>query len=237
MPPNSTNYLNFINKGSGFTGFLNTAPWNMKVNEKKQDWNRDLQIHTCSEPPGPTRAEQRTKSYSELHECKKETSHQTQELTCVTILLLEIVSKAPTTHQFRSCPREDLKVHCPYRFPELQSQKIQTAFLLHTPLKDVAKEVTTGTTEGAEQEDRLKTALCRTWNTKCNRRAASLFPSSNEVFQEQQIGREPGWVRNNLWRCQRSSTWTKKQASNGIQTRNGTKRKRIPLKHLITCFP
>ena len=89
MPPNSTNYLNFTNKGSGFTGFLYTAPWNMKVNEKKQDWNRDLQIHTCSEPPGPTRAEQRTKSYSELHECKKETSHQTQELTCVTVLLLE----------------------------------------------------------------------------------------------------------------------------------------------------
>ena len=57
--------------------------------------------------------------------------------------------------------REDLNVHCPYRFPELQSQKIQTTFLLHTPLKDVAKVVTTRTAEGSEQKDRLKAALCR----------------------------------------------------------------------------
>ena len=87
MPPNSTNYLSFTNKGSGFTGFLYTTPWNMKVNEQKQDWNRDLQIHTCSEPSGPTWAQQRTKSYNELQECKKETSDQTQELTCVIVLL------------------------------------------------------------------------------------------------------------------------------------------------------
>ena len=174
MPPNSTNYLSFTNKGSGFTGFLYTTPWNMKVNEQKQDWNRDLQIHTCSEPSGPTWAQQRTKSYNELQECKKETSDQTQELTRVIVLLLEIVPKAPTTHQFRSCLREDLNVHCPYRFPELQSQKIQTTFLLHTPLKDLAKVVTTGTAEGSEQEDRLKAALCRIWDTKCGRRAASL---------------------------------------------------------------
>ena len=225
MPPNSTNYLNFTNKGSGFTGFLYTAPWNMKVNEQKQDWNRDLQTHTCSEPPGPTWAEQSTKSYSELQECKKETSDQMQELTCVTVLLLEMVSKAPTTHRFRSCPREDLNVHCPSRFPELQSQKIHTTFLLHIPLKDVAKEVTTGIVEGSDQEDRLKAALCRIWDTKYNRRAASLFPSSNEVSQVQQIGRKPGWVQNKLWRCQRCSTWTKKQASDGIQLRRGTKRK------------
>ena len=225
MPPNSTNYLNFTNKGSGFTGFLYTAPWNMKVNEQKQAWNRDLQTHTCSEPLGPTWAEQRTKSYSELQECKKETSDQTQELTCVTVLLLEMVSKAPTTHQFRSCPREDLNVHCPYRFPELQSQKIHTTFLLHTPLKDVAKEVTTGIAEGSDQEDKLKAALCRIWDTKYPRRAASLFPSSTEVSQVQQIGRKPGWVQNKLWRCQRCSAWTKKQAFDGIQSRRGTKRK------------
>ena len=87
MPPNSTNYLSFTNKDSGFTGFLYTTPWNMKVNEQKQDWNRDLQIHPCSEPSGPTWAEQRTKSYNELQECKKETSDQTQELTCVIVLL------------------------------------------------------------------------------------------------------------------------------------------------------
>ena len=87
MPANSTNYLHFTNKGSGFTGFLYTTPWNMKVNEQKQDWNRDLQIHTCSEPSGPTWAQQRTKSYNEFQECKKETSDQTQELTCVIVLL------------------------------------------------------------------------------------------------------------------------------------------------------
>ena len=74
---------------------------------------------------------------------------------------MEIVSKVPTRYQFRSCLREDLNIHCPYRFPELESQKIQTTFLLHTPLKGVAKEVTTGTAEGSEQEDRLKAALCR----------------------------------------------------------------------------
>ena len=49
MQLNSTNYLNLTNKDSGFTGFLYTTPWNMKVNEQKQDWNWDLQIHTCSE--------------------------------------------------------------------------------------------------------------------------------------------------------------------------------------------
>ena len=87
MPPNSTNYLHFTNKGSGFTGFLYTTPWNMKVNEEKQDWNQDIQIHTCSEPSGPTWAQQRTKSYNEFQECKKETSDQTQELTCVIVLL------------------------------------------------------------------------------------------------------------------------------------------------------
>ena len=57
--------------------------------------------------------------------------------------------------------REDLNVHCPYRFPELQSQKIQTTFLLHTPLKVVVNAVTTGIAEGSEQADRLKAALCR----------------------------------------------------------------------------
>ena len=57
--------------------------------------------------------------------------------------------------------REDLRVHCPYRLPELQSQKMQTTFLLHTPLKGVVKAVTTGIAEGSEQEDRLKAALCR----------------------------------------------------------------------------
>ena len=91
--------------------------------------------------------------------------------------------------------REDLRVHCPYRLPELQSQKIQTTFLLHTPVKVVVKAVTTGTAEGSEQEDRLKAALCRIWDTKCNQRLAILFPSSNEVSQVQQIGREPGWLQ------------------------------------------
>ena len=133
--------------------------------------------------------------------------------------------------------REDLRVHCPYRLPELQSQKIQTTFLLHTFLKVVVKPVTTGIAEGSEQEDRLKAALCRIWDTKCNQRLAILFPSSSEVSQVQQIGREPGWVQNNLWRCQWCSTRTKKQASDGIQLRRGTKRKQIALKHLITCFP
>ena len=58
-------------------------------------------------------------------------------------------------------PREDLEVHCRYRFPELQLQKIQTTFLLHTPLKVVVNAVTTGIAEGSEQKDRLKAALCR----------------------------------------------------------------------------
>ena len=43
--------------------------------------------NSCSEPPGLTWAEQRTKSYHELQECKTETSDQTQELTCVIVLL------------------------------------------------------------------------------------------------------------------------------------------------------
>ena len=57
--------------------------------------------------------------------------------------------------------REDLRVHRPYRLPELQSQKIQTTFLLLTPLKVLVNAVTTGLAEGSEQEDRLKAALCR----------------------------------------------------------------------------
>ena len=54
------------------------------------------------------------------------------------------------------------------------NHRIQTTFLLHTPLKDVAKVVTTRTAEGSEQKDRLKAALCRIWDTECNRRASSL---------------------------------------------------------------
>ena len=34
--------------------------------------------------------------------------------------------------------REDLRVHRPYRLPELQSQKIKTTFLLHIPLTATA---------------------------------------------------------------------------------------------------
>ena len=134
--------------------------------------------------------------------------------------------------------REDLNVHCPYRFPELQSQKIQTTFLLHTPLKVVVNAVTTGIAEGSQQKDRLKAALCRIWDTKCNWKAASLSPSSSEVSQVQQIGRKPGWLQGLcLWRCYHCSTWTKMWTSHGIQHRRGTKRKQIPLKHLITCSP
>ena len=122
--------------------------------------------------------------------------------------------------------REDLRVHCPYRLPELQSQKIQTTFLLHTFLKVVVKPVTTGIAEGSEQEDRLKAALCRIWDTKCNQRLAILFPSSSEVSQVQQIGREPGWLQGlQLWKCYHCSTWTKEWTSHGIQHRRGTKRK------------
>ena len=75
------------------------------------------------------------------------------------------MSKEGTCHLIHICitgdPRQDLNVHCPYRFPELQSQKIQTTFLLLTPLKVVVNAVTTGLAEGSEQEDRLKAALCR----------------------------------------------------------------------------
>jgi len=107
--------------------------------------------------------------------------------------------------------REDLRVHCPYRLPELQSQKIQTTFLLLTPLKVLVNAVTTGLAEGFEQEDRLKAALCRIWDTKCNQRLAILFPSSNEVSQVHQIGKEPDWLQGlQLWRCYHCSTWTKK---------------------------
>ena len=105
-------------------------------------------------------------------------------------------------------------------------------------LKVVAKAVTTGIAEGSEQEDRLKAALCRIRDTKCNQRLAILFPSSNEVFQVQQIRREPGWLQGlQLWRCYYCSTWTKKWTSHGIQHRRGTERNSIPLKHLITCSP
>ena len=34
--------------------------------------------------------------------------------------------------------REDLRVHRPYRLPELQQQKIKTTFLLHIPLTATA---------------------------------------------------------------------------------------------------
>ena len=129
-------------------------------------------------------------------------------------VILYSMSKEGTCRLIHICitgdPRQDLNVHCPYRFPELQSQKIQTTFLLLTPLKVVVNAVTTGLAEGSEQEDRLKAALCRSWDTKCNWRAASLSPSSNEVSQVQQIGREPGWLQGLwLWRCYHCSTWTK----------------------------
>ena len=41
------------------------------------------------------------------------------------------------------------------------NHRIQTTFLLHTPLKVVVNAVTTGIAEGSEQKDRLKAALCR----------------------------------------------------------------------------
>ena len=131
-------------------------------------------------------------------------------------------------------PRSSLSLQVSW----VQLQKIQTTFLLHTPLKVVVNAVTTGIAEGSQQKDRLKAALCRIWDTKCNWKAASLSPSSSEVSQVQQIGRKPGWLQGLcLWRCYHCSTWTKMWTSHGIQHRRGTKRKQIPLKHLITCSP
>ena len=52
----------------------------------------------------------------------------------------------------------------------------------------MAKVITTRTAEGSEQKDRLKAALCRIWDTKCNRIAASLslFPVRSPKCSKQE---------------------------------------------------
>ena len=109
MTPKSMNYLNFSNKGSGFTGFMYTTPWYMKVKSKAGLKPRPTDSYMFL-PPGPTWAEQITKGYNKLQEFKKIRSSETQELICVTNSLnqpshLEMVSEVPPpTFQFRSCP-------------------------------------------------------------------------------------------------------------------------------------
>ena len=77
------NYLNFSNKGSGFTGFMYTTPRYTKVKSKAEVKPRPTD--SCMFlPPGPTWAEQITKGYNKLQEFKKIRSSETQELICVT---------------------------------------------------------------------------------------------------------------------------------------------------------